>query len=139
MAEDNNKDLLDRYVEEVWTAGNPDAVAQFASESFLRHTSPGGEPLGRDAQIERLKSFRSAFPDISIEVDDSVVSGDLIAFRSTMRGTHDGEFLGIPPTGKQVVVGLVDMVRIEDGQFVEQWGGPDMLDLVRQLGARIEP
>lgn len=125
-------------MEGVWEEGNPDAVARFASESFLRHTSPEGEPLGREVQIERLKSFRDAFPDISIEVDDVVSSGDLIAFRSTMRGTHQGEFLGIPPSGKQVVVGLVDFIRIEDGKFVEQWGGPDMLDLVRQLGARIE-
>ena len=63
--------------------------------------------------------------------------GDRIAFRSTMRGTHRGEFLGIPPTGIQVTVGLLDVIRIENGKFVEQWGGPDLLDLVQQLGAEI--
>jgi predicted ester cyclase len=54
-----------------------------------------------------------------------------------MRGTHQGEFLGIPPTGKQVTVGLVDVIHIENGKFVEQWGGPDLLDLVQQLGGEI--
>lgn len=52
-----------------------------------------------------------------------------------MRGTHRGTFRGIPPTGKQVRVRLLDMVRVEDGKFVEQWGGPDLLDLLQQLGA----
>jgi predicted ester cyclase len=52
-----------------------------------------------------------------------------------MCGTHHGELMGIAPTGKQVTVGLVDMIRVEDGKFVEQWGGPDLFDLLRQLGA----
>ena len=54
-----------------------------------------------------------------------------------MRGTHQGEFLGIAPTGKEVTVSLPDMVRIENGKFVEQWGGPDLFDLIRQLGASV--
>jgi steroid delta-isomerase-like uncharacterized protein len=129
---------LERYVAEVWEKDNPDAVEEFAAETFQRHISPGAEPLDREAQIERLKGFRAAFPDITIEVEDVVIGDDLIAFRSTMRGTHRGEFLGIPATGRRVTVGLVDMVRIADGEFVEQWGGPDMLDLARQLGGRVE-
>lgn len=133
-----NRDLLTRYMSEVWGERNPRAVERFASESFMRHTSPVGEPLDRTAQISRLESFRKAFPDITIEVDDVVSEGDLLAFRSVMRGTHRGEFLGIPPTGQRVSVRLVDMVRVESGRFVEQWGGPDMLDLVRQLGGRVE-
>lgn len=138
MSTDRARELLDRYITEVWDAGDPRAVERFASESFRRHTSPGAKPLDRDQQIERLEGFRAAFPDISIEIDDVIADRDLVAFRSTMRGTHEGEFLGIAPTGRQVAVGLVDMVRIEDGRFVEQWGGPDMLDLLEQLGAKFE-
>ena len=131
---DENRTLLDRYIAEVWGAGDPEAVVRFAAETFKRHTSPGSAPLDRAAQIERLKGIRAAFPDITIEVEDVVTEGDMLVFRSTMRGTHEGEFLGLPPTGRQVVVGLLDLVRIEDGRFAEQWGGPDMLDLVRQIG-----
>lgn len=138
MAEIESLELLESYIVEVWEKGNPDAIEEFAAKTFQRHTSPGAEPLDRDGQIERLKGFRAAFPDITIEVEDVVVTDDLIAFRSTMRGTHQGEFLGIPPTGEQVTVGLVDMVRVADGRFVEQWGGPDMLDLLRQLGATVQ-
>lgn len=139
MPGDENTDLLERYIREVWGEGKPDAVDRFASEAFRRHGSPGSAPLDRAAQIERLKAFREAFPDITIEVEDVVSAGDRIAFRSVMRGTHRGEFVGIPPTGRQVTVGLVDIIRVENGRFAEQWGGPDMLDLVRQLGATVRP
>lgn len=137
MSPDDARELLHHYIAEVWDDGDPEAVERFASESYRRHRSPGSEPLDREQQIERLKGFRVAFPDITIEVEDIVTEGDLLAFRSTMRGTHRGEFLGIAPTGRQVTVGLVDMVRVEDGRFAEQWGGPDLFDLVGQLGAAV--
>lgn len=134
---DENRALLERYIAEVWDSGNPRAVEEFASEAFRRHAAPGSPPLDRASQIERLEGFRTAFPDITIVVEDVVSEGDLIAFRSTMRGTHRGTFMGIPPTGREVVVGLVDMIRVEDGRFAEQWGGPDMLSLLQQLGATV--
>lgn len=112
------------------------SAPDFLSPGYARHTSPTLPPLDLEGQIERLHGFRQAFPDITIEVDDVMVEGDCIAFRSTMRGTHKGEFAGIPPTGRHVTAGLVDMIRIEDGRFAEQWGGPDVFDMLQQLGAR---
>lgn len=138
MSAEENAALLERYISEVWKAANPEAVRRFAAESFRRHRSPLSEPLDREGQVALLKGFRDAFPDITIEVEDVVATDDRIAFRSTMRGTHEGEFLGIPPTGRHVTVGLVDILRVQDGKFVEQWGGPDLLDLLKQLGASIE-
>lgn len=138
MTAGDHEKLLERYVREVWDQGNPDAVEVFASEDFRRHGRPGSEPLDRAGQIQRLKAFRSGFPDITIEVDDVITSDSHIAFRSTMTGTHRGELMGIPPTGRGVTVRLVDMIRVEGGKFAEQWGGPDMLDLLRQLGATIQ-
>lgn len=138
MSSAENLALLREYVRRVWGEGNPDAVELFASESFVRHSSPLSPSLDRVEQIERLKAFRSAFPDIRIEVLDAVADADLVAFRSIMTGTHRGEFMGIPPTGRSVEVSLVDMIRVEDGRFVEQWGGPDVLDLLHQLGGKIQ-
>lgn len=137
MTADDNARLLERYVREVWDKGNPEAVGLFANEDFRRHGRPGAKPLDLAEQIERLKGFRTAFPDITIHVDEVIANKTHIAFRSTMRGTHRGELMGIPPTGRQVKVQLVDMIRIESGKFAEQWGGPDMLDLLNQLGATI--
>jgi predicted ester cyclase len=93
--------------------------------------------LDRDGQKELLTKFRAAFPDIQLTVEEIIAEDNRLAFRSTIRATHRGELFGIAPTGKPIKVGLVDVIHIENGQFVEQWGGPDLLDLVQQLGAAI--
>lgn len=135
MSVSENKALLRRYIREVWEKQNPAAAKEFLASNYRRHTSPVAAPLNLDDQVQRLIGFRAAFPDIQIVVEEVIAQGDLIAFRSTMRGTHNGELLGIAPTGKQVTVGLIDVIRVQDGKFVEQWGGPDLFDLLRQLGA----
>jgi predicted ester cyclase len=134
MSASENKALLRRYVREVWEKQNPSAVRGFLAWNYRRYASPDAAPLTLDDQVERLVGFRTAFPDVQIVVEEVIAEGDYVAFRSTMRGTHEGELMGIAPTGKQVTIGLVDMIRIKDGKFVEQWGGPDMFDLLRQLG-----
>ncbi len=137
MSAEENKALLRRYISEVWDKQNPIAVEQFLAPNYQRHLSPMAAPLTREGQQHRLLGFRTVFPDMHLTVEDMIAEGDRIAFRSTMRGTHQGSFLGIAPTGKHVTVGLIDVIRIEDGQFVEQWGGPDLWDLLQQLGAEV--
>lgn len=133
MSAEANEQLLARYVREVWEEGDLDALERFLSPDFKRHVSPTLPPLDRNGQIERLRGFRSAFPDITLTVEDVVPGDDRVAFRSTLRGTHRGPLAGMAATEKQITVTLVDIVRIEDGLFAEQWGGPDMSDLFRQL------
>jgi predicted ester cyclase len=82
-----------------------------------------------------LADFRSAFPDVKITVDDMFTEDNYVLFRSTMRGTHRGVFQGIEPTGKSITVTPIDMIRVERGKLVEHWGGPDLFDLLKQLGA----
>ncbi len=133
MSAEANEQLLARYVREVWDEGNLDALERFLSPSYKRHVSPTLPPLDRNGQIERLGGFRSAFPDITLTVEDVVAGDDRVAFRSTIRGTHRGPLAGLAATENEIEVTLVDIVRIEDGSFAEQWGGPDMSDLIRQL------
>jgi len=135
MSERENKDLLARYFSEVWGEANVSALSDFLSPSYKRHVSAIHPPIDLAGQIERLEAFRAAFPDIALSVEDVIAEGDQVAFRSTMRGTHLGEFAGIAPTGRRVTVQLVDVIRIEDGAIVEQWGGPDLFDLLQQLRA----
>lgn len=135
MPVEENKQLLARYVTEVWEKGDLDAMRDFLHPNFKRHVSPTLPPIDLDGQVERLTGFHEAFPDITLTVEEVTAESDRIAFRSTIRGTHKGEFAGLAPTGKQVTVGLLDVIRVESGRFAEQWGGPDMSDLFRQLGA----
>lgn len=135
MGSNVSRDLLERYFREVWGNGDADAVAQYLDASYVRHIAPALPPIDREQQVARLKNFRAAFPDIEIRLEAVVAEDDLVAFRSTMRGTHEGEFLGLAATGRTVTVGLIDIWRVANGCVVEQWGGPDMFDLLRQLGA----
>jgi predicted ester cyclase len=135
MAETAHEALLQRYIETVWDQGNTAALDDFLAPDYRRHRSPSAAPLDRNGQKMLLNLFRDAFPDIRIEVVDVISDSDKIAFRSMMQGTHTGEFFGIAPTGKSVKFNLMDIIRIENGKFAEQWGGPDMYDLLRQLDA----
>ena len=108
-----NRDLLYEYIREVWQEGDPAAATKFISPAYKRHISPALPPLDPDGQIKRLIGFRAAFPDIEITVEEVIVDDDRLAFRSVMRGTHRGEFLGIAPTGKKVTVGLVDVIHFK--------------------------
>lgn len=137
MLADDNVALLRRYVKEVWDKESPDAVDVFLAQNYRRHQSPTTEPLTREGQKALLSKFRSAFPDIQLILEEIIAEGDSLAFRSTIRATHKGEFMGIPPTGKQIEISLVDLVHVESGKFVEQWGGPNLLDLVQQIGAEV--
>ena len=78
--------------------------------------------------------IQMAFPDLVVTVEDQIAEGDRVVTRWTARGTHGGEFLGIPPTGKEFTFKGVDIVRIVDGKIVEGWDVPDLFGLMRQLG-----
>jgi predicted ester cyclase len=129
------KALVHSYIEEVWTKGNLEAVDIFLGPNYRRHLSPTTEPLSLNGQKQRLSGFRSAFPDVKIAIEDIFAEDNYVIFRSTMRGTHNGVFQGIEPTGKSITVTLIDIIRVEHGKFVEHWGGPDLFDLLKQLGA----
>jgi steroid delta-isomerase-like uncharacterized protein len=139
MTSSQLKELLNRYVDEVWTKRNIAALDRFLAPTYRRHLGRSVDPVTRDGQKKLLADFRAAFPDAELALEEVVVERDLIAFRSRMRGTHRGTFRGIPATGKKVDVRLLDMIRVENGMFVEQWGGPDLLDLLQQLGAAVTP
>ena len=95
---------------------------------------PAGAPQGRDGVEQFFREWRQGFTDRNVTIDVEVAEDDLVTAFQTWRGTHTGEFLGIPPTGKIIMVPAVDIVRVADGMFAEHWGVMDMLVLMQQLG-----
>ncbi|MGH7304135.1 MAG: ester cyclase [Candidatus Rokuibacteriota bacterium] len=81
----------------------------------------------------RATRLRVAFPDAEATLEDIFAEGDRVAYRLTIRGTHTGEFLGVPASGRSVAVSFIAIVRIADGKLVEEWGGLDQPDLIRQM------
>lgn len=123
----------------MWGGGDPEAVTQYLDASYVRHISPTLPAIDRMQQVDRLRSIRAAFRDIEIRLEAVVAEGALISFRSTMRGTHQGSFVGLAPTGRHVTVGVIEHLAHRGGRVVERWGGPDAFDLLRQLGATFTP
>ena len=135
MSTEENKALVQRAVD-AFNQGDWTAVDQLFAPSYVDHDpSRAGLPPGPEGVKQAWRMFRAAFPDLTATIEDMIAEGDTVAVRGTVYGTHQGELLGIPPTGKPVTVTLIDINRFEDGKLVERWAETDMLGLLQQLGA----
>lgn len=131
MAAEDNKAAVLRFYEEVINGTDLDVIDELLTPDGVDHT------FGSQSAEEAKQFFGmlyQAFPDLRVEVNDVIAEGDLVAVRSTYTSTHQGEFLGIPSTGKQTRTNGVDFFRLQDGRQAEHWGGPDILSLLMQLG-----
>ncbi|AXA41580.1 ester cyclase [Rhizobium leguminosarum] len=135
MAMERNKMAMRRFVEFINTASEQLAAELIASEAIF-HVPGRQEPLrGPDGYLEIIGMMRGGFPDIQWTLEEIIAEDDKIAARFTMRGTHQGPFLGVEPTGKSITVQAVNFYRLADGKFVEERGQPDLLSLLQQIGA----
>jgi steroid delta-isomerase-like uncharacterized protein len=134
MGEDQKKLVYRRFVEEVINGGNIDVVPELFAENYVDHTRPPGAPEGLDGVRMIPAMFRGAFPDLHFAIEDMVSEGDVVATRVTGRGTNDGPFMGMPPTGREARWSSMGFFRVEDGKIAEHWGVPDLLTLLTQLG-----
>ncbi|MDQ3656836.1 MAG: ester cyclase [Chloroflexota bacterium] len=133
-SEDENIALVQRYWDEVWTAGGDAAIADVFTDDELHHWGVGGPTVGPDAFAERLVLFLEAFPDFAIRVDQAVADGNIVVTRYTATGTHEGDWLGVAPTGTMVEYTGMNIFRLECGKIAESWGEANHLSLLRQLG-----
>ena len=134
---EENKAILRRVTDEVFTQGNLDVVDELFAPSYVLHDPgvPGGELRSTESFKQQWVSmFRTAFPDLQPSVEDQVAEGDKVVTRYTGRGTHQGELMGIPPTGNEVVVSGTIMSPVSDGRIEEEWNNFDALGMMQQLG-----
>jgi predicted ester cyclase len=132
MTVEENKSLLQRYIDEMNT-GNEDYLDEYFAAEYGYH-GPAGE-----LSVEGFKAmhsmFLSAFPDAKISAEDIIAVGDKVVTRWKIRATHTGELQGIAPTGKEVTITGIIITRVEGGKVVEEWEAFDQLSLMQQLGA----
>ena len=126
---------LMRRAYELLTTGDLDGFSELLSEDFVEHEqSPGLEPT-KEGVIQFFTMYRAAFPDLRFEPIRFFPDGDTVAVYFRVTGTHEGEFLGIPATGKSMDVNGVDIVRFgDDGVGREHWGVFDVMGMMQQLG-----
>ena len=134
MREQENKKIVSRFVSEAQSRGNMGAVDEFLAESFIDHSAlPGFLPTPVGVK-QLFGALRTAFPDLQAIIHDQIAEGDRVVTRKTLSGTHQGTFMGIPPTGRKVKINVIDILRIVDGKITDHWNVIDRLGLMQQLG-----
>jgi steroid delta-isomerase-like uncharacterized protein len=130
---EQNKRLVRRDIEEVWNRANYGLVDELVASDYAGH-QPRSEANGREGYRRFFATLRAAFPDLRFTIEDEIAEGDRVVTRWTARGTHEGAFQGIPPTGKPGVVTGITIKRLADGKIVEGWTTVDELGMLQQLG-----
>jgi predicted ester cyclase len=130
------KEVIRRWNEEGWSGGQYDLAYEIISPNMTVHGA-GGQTVGMgpDGLIDLIRTWRTAFPDGRMEIDDLIVEGDTVAIRNTWYGTQEADFYGIPANGGKVAVTSVGIDRVLDGLVSEGWGELDMVGMMQQLGA----
>ena len=138
MSVELNKALVRRLFDGDLNVNDQAARSRAADEliavEFVDYTNPPGLQHGLESHKQIVTILRSAFPDLSWEYEEPIAEKDKVAICVIMDGTHQGEFFGIPPTGKQVTVSGIHILRIAHGKLVEHWGNNDDLGLMQQIG-----
>jgi len=132
---EENKRLYRRWFEEVVNTGNLAVADELLAADYVLHFPGIPTPLDREQHKGLVAMFRAGFPDWHEAVEEMIGEGDKVVARLTGRGTHRGEFQGIPPTGKRVTASGIGIGRIAGGKIVETWAAYDALGLMQQLGA----
>ena len=121
MSSEENKALIRRSYEEVWNKHNPDAVDEYYSAEIAIENPVDTETSSLRDVKESVTSTQAAFPDASWTLEDVIGEGDKVVARWSFRATHQGEFMGVPPTGNEVTNTGITISQIVDGKIREEW------------------
>ena len=134
------KALMTRIVEEAFNQGDLDAFEELISDDFVEHEDlPPDMPQGKAAPRAMVTMMRDGFSDFRVAVEDMLQDGNKVVTRSRFSGTHDGEFMGIPPTGKRFDVAVIDIIEFRNDQAIAHWGVMDNAAMMEQLGVAGPP
>ncbi|MFC5410193.1 ester cyclase [Larkinella bovis] len=137
MMTEQNKAVVIRFNKEGIEAGNAEVLREILAADCVNHTAPAGAPNGPDSMIYFLnRVLKTGFPDLTVTIHDQLAEGDKVTTRKEFRGTHTGEFMGVPPTHKSVVIRVIDLIRLRDGQYVEHWGMSNLPEVIAELSGR---
>jgi steroid delta-isomerase-like uncharacterized protein len=132
MGTDDNKELIRRFVQEIFVEGREESVDELVAEDFNSHTFTGTGRANLKATMQRV---HAALDDVGFAIDDLIAEGDRVVARLTASATQIGEFMGLQPSGRSYSVEEIHIFRLRDGRVAEHWHQMDTLGLMKQLGA----
>ncbi len=135
MSIEENKALAGRWLDEVWNKVNLAAVDELCTTNFTFSYAAPGVSNDREGYKQTVIMLTSGVSDLKITLEDIVAEGDKVVVRWKGTSKHTGEFMEMPPTGKQLAMTGISIIRIEGGKIVKEWGEMDMMGLMQQMGA----
>lgn len=139
MATDN-KAIARRLMEAAWKEGDFETAGSLLADDYVGHSAGMGKTFRSiDDLREFVETMKDGFPDLSMEIEEQVADGDTVVNRWIMRGTHDGEFMGVEPTGRSIEMSGIGIFHLDDGKVAEAFTIPDTITMMRQLGLVPEP
>jgi steroid delta-isomerase-like uncharacterized protein len=138
MSAEANKVAVRRFIDEVFVKGNADAVDKLVTHDFTPH-SWGPMPSGVEPLKQAIKRVHAGLTGVSMKIEDMIAEDDKVAVRLTAHGKHDGEFMGLPPSGKEYTISETHIFHMREAKIAGHWRDADMLGMLRQLGALPQP
>jgi len=135
MSTETNKTLILACIDEGWNTRHLGIFDQLFDPDLVDHSVPSGLPATREGTKRLAARFWTAFPDLHFTIEDQIAEADKVTTRWTARGTHTGPLIGVPPTGRHVIVSGIRIDRILHERILESWAEIDQLGMLRQLGA----
>jgi steroid delta-isomerase-like uncharacterized protein len=129
-----NKDLIRTYVETIFNQRQVDRAEELVAPDYIDHAALPGQAPGLEGAKQKWAMYLAGIPDLRVTIEELVAEGDKVAVRRSYAGTHQGELLGIPATGKQLQLGGISIFRLAGGKIAEHWEQLDRLALMQQLG-----
>jgi predicted ester cyclase len=130
---EQNKAAVIRFNKLFIEQGNTEIFPELVANDLINHSAPAGAN-GPDSMIHFLHGIlRAGFPDLTVHIHEQIAEGDLVTTRKEFQGTHKGEFMGIPASGRVVNIKVIDIVRLRNGQYVEHWGQSNLAEVLAAL------
>jgi steroid delta-isomerase-like uncharacterized protein len=133
MSVEKTKAVVRGYIEQVWNARRPDLIEQYMAADAANNDAPG--LTDREAIRNFIVEFQKSFPDIRVNIEAMIGEGDLVVIRETLSGTQEGDYMGMPASGKSFTTNGVFVFRVADGKIAEFWGLANGMSMMQQLGA----
>src|SRR5262245_22633932 len=134
MSPQESKVMVRRFIDEIFVKGNVNAVDKLVTPDFVPHSWGSVQP-GADSLKQAVTRVSAMLSGVTMKIEDMIAEDDKVAVRLTARGTHSGNFMGVPATGKAYSISETHIFHMRDGKVAEHWRDADMLGLMRQLGA----
>lgn len=134
MSAEEDKAIVRRLVDEAQSRGNLEVVNEILAEGFVDHSAFPGFSPDREGVKQLFAALRAAFEGFHATIHQQVAEGGKVVTRKTFHGTHRGEFMGVPPTGRAVEIKVIDILYVEGGRITDHWTQVDLLGLMQQLG-----